>query len=308
MAGSRRWCWTLNNYQDDELETVRNLYDRNRDLVRYLVYGFEVGESGTPHLQGFVVFKVPVRLERAKRLVGARCHFESARGTNQQASNYCKKEGEFEEFGSVPVGQGGKRTDIDEIIEWLDEFIADTGRAPTEREIALAKPQALLKYRDFLRVAQLRAPPPAMRVGDPRQWQRELESILDEPTDDERTVRFIVDEKGGSGKTWFQQYYMTKHPDRVQLLQPGKYIDMAYTIDASKDVFLINVPRGGMEFFHSNFRILESLKDRMVFSPKYQPQMKILQRVPHVVVFSNEPPRRDLLSSDRYNVSTLYNP
>jgi len=125
---------------------------------------------------------------------------------------------------------------------------------------------------------------------------------------DERTIRFYVDENGGSGKTWFQQYLFSKYPERVQLLQPGKYIDMAYTIDSAKDIFLINVPRLGMEFFAANFRILESLKDRMVFSPKYTPQMKILMKIPHVVVFSNERPPRNALSRDRYRVFNLYNP
>ena len=305
MAGSRRWCFTLNNYSSDEVNFLRELAEQ--EICNYLVYGYELGESRTPHLQGYVCFSSPCRLERAKRLLGQRCHLESARGSPQQASDYCKKEGDFEEFGTLPQPQG-KRNDLDAIIEWLDEFIALEGRAPTEREVAQLQPAAFLKYRDFMRLAQLRAPDPVLREGECRPWQVDLESVLEHPCDDERIVQFFVDENGGSGKTWFQQYFFSKHPDRVQLLQPGKYVDMAYTIDPSKDVFLINVPRGSMESFSLNFRILESLKDRMVFSPKYQPQMKILSTVPHVVVFSNEDPPRDRLSRDRYRVHNLYNP
>lgn len=304
---AKRWCFTINNYESDNetnLETLGN----DESICQYLVYGRESGANGTPHLQGYVVFKVATRFLRAKRLLGGdRVHLEKARGNNRQASEYCKKEGDFVELGTLPGGQGS-RTDIDTIILWLDEFIDSNGRAPTEREVAKEQPKALLRYRDFMRLAELRAPFPFIREGEPRPWQTSLEEALEQECTDERSILFYTDENGGSGKTWFQQYMVSKHPDRVQLLQPAKYIDMAYTIAPEKDIFLINVPRGSMETFAFNFRILESLKDRMVFSPKYQPRMKVLTKVPHVVVFSNEDPPRDRLSSDRYQVHNLYNP
>lgn len=307
MVQGKRWCFTLNNYTDENQEELRRI-GLDESITQYLVFGREVGESGTPHLQGFVVFKVDVRPPRVKRLLGdERVHIEQAKGRNDQAAAYCKKDEDYEEFGRIPGGQG-KRSDLDDILEWLDGFISDHKRAPTEREVALQRPKALLRYRDFMRIAQLRAPDPSLREGELRPWQRDLESVLASESDDERSVLFYIDENGGSGKTWFQQFMFSKYPERVQLLQPAKYIDMAYTIDPAKDIFLINVARGGMEFFASNFRILESLKDRMVFSPKYTPQMKILHKLPHVVVFSNEQPPRDKLSRDRYKVSNLYNP
>jgi len=307
MVQGKHWVFTLNNYTDENQEELRRV-GIDESVCTYLVFGREVAESGTPHLQGYVRFKIGCRPERVKRLLGSeRYHIEQARGNPTQASDYCKKDGDYEEFGGLPAGNG-KRSDLDRILEWLDGFITETNRAPTEKEVATQCPEALLRYRDFMRIAQLRAPDPVIREGECRPWQRDLESVLDLECADERTIRFYVDENGGSGKTWFQQYLFTRKPERVQLLQPGKYVDMAYTIDPSKDIFLINVPRLGMEFFATNFRILESLKDRMVFSPKYTPQMKILMKIPHVVVFSNERPPRNALSRDRYKVFNLYNP
>lgn len=307
MSQAKRWVFTINNYTDSHVSLLDAL-GSDESISQYLIYGRETGASGTPHLQGFVYFKVPARFARAKRLLGGDCvHLEKARGTPGQAATYCQKEGDYIEHGSCPQQQG-KRSDLDQVLEWLDSFIESNNRAPTERETATECPRALLKYRDFMRLAQLRAPQPFIRDGDTYPWQADLELILQEPCVDERKIGFYIDENGGSGKTWFQQYMWSKYPDRVQLLQPAKYVDMAYTIDQSKDIFLINVPRGSMESFTLNFRILESLKDRMVFSPKYQPQMKVLAQCPHVIVFSNEDPPRDRLSKDRYHVSNLFNP
>lgn len=301
---AKRWCFTLNNYSSEEVSSITALFDR--EDVQYLVFGYEVGESGTQHLQGYIHFTIAKRFSFVQESI-PRAHLEVARGSNEQASEYCKKDGNFVEFGSLPGGQGS-RTDIDRIIEWLDEFIAEHGRAPTSREVAQQQPKALLRYRDFIGFANLRAPPPALLEGETRPWQADLESILSEPCSDTRSVHFYVDERGGSGKTWFQQYCFTKMPDRVQMLQPAQFKDMAYLIDTTKDIFLINVPRGRMESFSLNFSILECLKDRVIQSTKYTPVMKILTRTPHVVVFSNEQPPRDILSTDRYKVNNLYNP
>ncbi|QDJ95267.1 replication-associated protein [Capybara virus 30_cap3_1444] len=92
MAQGKRWCFTLNN-PGDVVPRFEN--------CRYLIYGKEVGESGTPHLQGFVIFKSNKRLSACKSwLPGA--HFETAKGTNEQASSYCKKDGAFVEEGDMP--------------------------------------------------------------------------------------------------------------------------------------------------------------------------------------------------------------
>ena len=50
-----------------------------------------------------------------------------------------------------------------------------------------------------------------------------------------------------------------------------------------------------------NYGFLESLKDRMVFSPKYESQMKLLPNKVHVVVLGNEAPDETKMTADRYN-------
>lgn len=112
MPGSKRWCFTLNNYEQSDIHRLNSL--ANTDSVAYLCYGKEVGASGTPHLQGYVCFTSRKTRNRAKQEIGARAHLESSKGSPSQNREYCSKEGEFMEFGTLPNSQG-HRTDLAEL-------------------------------------------------------------------------------------------------------------------------------------------------------------------------------------------------
>lgn len=297
---SKTFCFTINNYTEDDEQNLANLYETGE--VQYLVYGREEGQQGTKHLQGYIVFKSVKRFQQVKNIFPT-AHLEQSRGNVEQNYNYCTKDGDYEEFGNKPVLHQGRRSDLDRILEWLDAFIEEHGRAPTEREVAISQPGAFLKYRNFMQLANLRAPPPVLQQGEPNAWQQQLATVLDTPCPSDRDILFYIDPTGGSGKSWFTRFYYTQNPDRCQLLQPGGVSDMAYALDESKSVFLINVARGGMEFLQ--YRFLESLKDRTVFSTKYNSRMKILNETPHVVVFANEPPDETKMTRDRYNITYL---
>lgn len=85
---SRNYCFTLNNYEDSDLENLQN--PDTLSLCSYLIYAKEVGESGTPHLQGYVVFHKPTRLSACKKFL-PRAHFEVRKGSHLQALKYCQK-------------------------------------------------------------------------------------------------------------------------------------------------------------------------------------------------------------------------
>lgn len=90
MSGvSRSWCFTLNNYQPQELQALRV-----SPLVSFLIMGKEVGASGTPHIQGYITLTKPSRLKAMKAL-NARAHWEVAR-CREASITYCKKDRDFE--------------------------------------------------------------------------------------------------------------------------------------------------------------------------------------------------------------------
>lgn len=95
---SRNWCFTLNNWNESDYENVLKCLRG----AKYGIVGKETGESGTPHLQGFVSFRSGKTMLAAKRAINNRCHVEPARGSAQQNKDYCCKDGNFEEFGTMP--------------------------------------------------------------------------------------------------------------------------------------------------------------------------------------------------------------
>jgi hypothetical protein len=304
MAQAKRWVFTLNNYSGADEQLLEQLSNSN-DVVT-LIYGREVAPgTGTNHLQGMIIFATRKRLRQIRNYPPfQRAHLEVMRSTPQRAREYCIKDGDYVEFGEpVRENQQGRRNDIHQIIEWLDIFIEENNRPPTQHEVARMQPTAFLRYRNFMDLARLRAPIPSLvRNGEPRDWQIGLAAAMEEEAPD-RSILFYVDPAGGNGKTWFQQYMLTKYPERVQILGTGSFADLAYAVDESKDIFFFNVPRGGMEYF--SYRLAESLKDRLVFSTKYASAMKILHKVPHVAVFCNEMPDMEKLTADRVVVHEL---
>lgn len=113
--GAKHWCFTINNYNADEHAQLVAL-GSERAGVAYIVVGKEVGESGTPHLQGFISFEQRRSLHYVRTYVSARAHFEPAKGKPSQAAAYCKKDGDYIEFGSCPGG-AGRRCDIHAAVE-----------------------------------------------------------------------------------------------------------------------------------------------------------------------------------------------
>lgn len=105
MSYARSVCFTCNNYTEQQIEAIKAID------CRYLVFGFEVGESGTPHLQGYIEFNSSLKWSTIhNKLKG--CHTEARKSTAKNAAEYCKKDGKFFEKGDI--SKQGCRGDIED--------------------------------------------------------------------------------------------------------------------------------------------------------------------------------------------------
>jgi len=60
--------------------------------------GDEIGDNGTPHVQGFIIMNVRTERSSMSRMF-PRAYLAVMKGNSQQAADYCKKEGDFTEIG-----------------------------------------------------------------------------------------------------------------------------------------------------------------------------------------------------------------
>lgn len=138
---AKGWCFTINNPTESdafELDLLSTCV-----LAQYLVYGRERGEQGTEHFQGYVIMNSPKSLNQMKQVL-SRAHLESRRGTHKQASDYCKKDGDFFEYGELPISAAEKTKEMwKNIIQWAEEGDLD--------KIKEEYPAMYLRYLERLR-------------------------------------------------------------------------------------------------------------------------------------------------------------
>lgn len=118
MSKSRNWCLTLNNPKEGETDKLIELAEDGK--VTYLVIGNEEGEKGTPHCQIYLEYHTSVTMNSLKNMIGKRYHMEIRRGTGLEASEYCKKDGDWSEWGKLK-NRNGVRKDWGEVRNRMKE-------------------------------------------------------------------------------------------------------------------------------------------------------------------------------------------
>lgn len=309
----RRWVFTWNNYPEDYQQFFVSKCDELDIEVVHVVMGEEVAPTtGTKHLQCYL--HVKQRLRRPSNLFQLGSNWELCRNP-ALAILYCKKgEQPHEEWTThkatgpnygqnavvFEINNGalqGKRNDLKEFKKAVD----DANGTYTYNQALVDHSVVVAKYRKFvIDYVQLRKPKKQVAYHPLRPWQADLNHMLNLPPD-ERKITFVVDHEGNKGKSWFAFYYHMNH-DRVQLLPPDKFLNMAYLVDTNTRVFFIDLPREKTEFFPYSF--LEQLKNGHLFSTKYEPIEKSFD-TPHVCVMTNVDPDRAKLSQDRYHIVNI---
>lgn len=109
MRKSRGWCFTLHDWDLFHLDALDSLE------VRYMIYGMEIcPKTGKEHLQGYLYYEHPKTWLDLKT-IDEKFHIEVAKGSPDDNLEYCSKEENYIERGTLP--EQGKRLDLAKIKE-----------------------------------------------------------------------------------------------------------------------------------------------------------------------------------------------
>lgn len=131
ISPSKHWCFTLNNHTKNDIEELQTT---KCSIVPILGFQEEVGESETPHLQGYLCF---AKKHRPKEIFkNQRIHWEKCRNVDASIE-YIQKE-ESKKPGGIsylrgiePIFQGPKI----ELKPWQQEIVKILDQDPDDRKI-----------------------------------------------------------------------------------------------------------------------------------------------------------------------------
>lgn len=125
ISPSKSWCFTHNNYREEEVDQWIKIFEHFE--MSYII-GREVGDSGTPHLQGYVghhkiKFRPLEKFKKVQDILKMKPHWEKARGSEYENWEYCSKEKNYvtnmtyREQRDLPViTLHGWQVDMEEIL------------------------------------------------------------------------------------------------------------------------------------------------------------------------------------------------
>lgn len=80
------WCFTYNNYEIEQIERLEQIF---KHCCLWYVFQEEIGEKGTPHLQGTIYLKKKERLT-AMLKIDQKIHWEATKCVSASIA-YCNK-------------------------------------------------------------------------------------------------------------------------------------------------------------------------------------------------------------------------
>ena len=146
QSRARAYCFTINNWNDTDADQLQQLC--NSDKVKYFIGGKETGEEGTPHIQGYVMFKTPTAFSTVKGFL-SRAHIEVARGTPEENIAYCSKDGNYIEHGDRPMTQEKKGERGREYWETQLKLARENKLEDVDPKLQLSHWKNLVAIRDY---------------------------------------------------------------------------------------------------------------------------------------------------------------
>lgn len=303
---SRNWCFTAWPTPGEVLDGTDSFYKEDR--MQYLLMGKETcPNTQRLHWQCFVQLMNPAPFASVVSLLDFNVppHIEACRGSPAQNIAYCKKDGDWVDYGEATglrIGQGS-RTDLTSTVAVLETGVSlESLLTDPEHGSVIARH---MQY--FARVAESITNRGAVTDARAsfegailRTWQNDLLTEIS-TVPDPRKVFWFWDDVGGTGKSWFANFMVAKH-DAI-IFTNGRLADMALAYQR-EPVVVFDLSRTQAEKIDAIYMAMEQFKNGRIFSPKYHSATKVF-RTPHVVVFANYPPDETKLSADRWMITRL---
>jgi len=291
---ARNFCVTVNNWTEIMLSNLQTV-----DIINYGIVGEEVGESGTPHLQGYLQLSQPQTISAFQKKLKAKdikCTILVAKGSLEQNVKYCSKDDKVHEWG-VKKTQG-KRSDMIDIVDMIKSDITDVDIVDKHPGSWMRYNKSFDKYRKILkRIGVTAKNKEMMETIHLRDWQKDaVERLL---VQDDRKVLWIIDRIGNAGKSFLSLYLGTIH--NAFEITSGKTSDIAYAYNFEK-IVVFDFVRQKQDYV--NYGVIEDFKNGRIFSPKYESHT-IRFEPAKVIVFSNWEPDQKMLSHDRWDIVRL---
>ncbi|AXH76527.1 MAG: putative viral replication protein [Cressdnaviricota sp.] len=126
ISASKHWCLTFNNYSEDDL---KEMVEKFKEFELKYIVGREIGEQGTPHLQGYISGKKVFRPSELK--LSKKIHWEKRKKPEFNNLKYCSKDGDYvTNFEGIP-----KAVAAPKIYGWQIECRDKLNKDPDPRKI-----------------------------------------------------------------------------------------------------------------------------------------------------------------------------
>lgn len=236
-------------------------------------FQLEVGElTGKPHFQGFIGLKKKLRkLELVKTLPGE---------INEMAFQPCGDEDATIRY----VTKCNTRVDG----PWTCDSLKD--KVPKKRKWGdISQEKIDAKMKEF-------------EDGVLKPWQASVWALMQQ--EDSRIVHWVYQAEGNAGKTWFAKWAWRKHG--VVCITFGKAADLYYLVSKIRcNGYNFDLARNATVAMEEIYSAIETVKNGLFVSTKYETQLVDLVIEPSIVVFSNHKPDLTALSRDRWRLWTI---
>lgn len=291
------FCYTWNNFPASALENIKAFCEDPTNQVDICFFQEERGESGTPHLQGYI--KLKGRHKKRWNAIQAgfgsnTIHMEKQRGSLESNIEYCLKEDSRVEGGLTY------------------EFYSNPADKPESPEI----PRGLDSERLYMYQQELEKMYIDERLNADALWSNPETRAEQERYD--RQIHWVWERDGNVGKTSFAKYMCRKYPNSIKVDGAAKDIkhailsvatDKSGTFNRRKFPKLViwNIVRSQLDDeggARISWKAVEEIKDAFFFSPKYEGGM-VNENPPFILMFANQAPPLSELSADRWKVHEI---